>query len=166
MLTPGPYNETYFEHAYLARYLGFTLVEGGDLTVRDRVLYLKTLGGLERVDVLLRRVDDVFCDRSRCAATFAAASGTSARGRGRQRRVPTALGSGLVETPALSPSCRPVRELLGEDLALRPSPQGVRTRGRSSRTSRASDESWIKPALPSPSMGRVRRGACRSEREG
>ncbi len=51
LLTPGPYNETYFEHAYLARYLGFTLVEGADLTVRDSVVYLKTLGGLEPVDV-------------------------------------------------------------------------------------------------------------------
>ena len=62
LLTPGPYNETYFEHAYLARYLGFTLVEGADLTVRDSVVYLKTLGGLEPVDVVLRRLDDAFCD--------------------------------------------------------------------------------------------------------
>src|SRR4029077_13498632 len=62
LLTPGPWNETYFEHAFLARELGLTLVEGADLTVRDRALYLKTLGGLERIDVLLRRVDDVFCD--------------------------------------------------------------------------------------------------------
>ena len=45
LLTPGPYNETYFEHAYLARYLGLTLVEGSDLTVRDQRLYLKTLQG-------------------------------------------------------------------------------------------------------------------------
>ena len=48
LLTPGPLNETYFEHAYLARYLGFTLVEGGDLTVRDSRVFLKTLGGLRR----------------------------------------------------------------------------------------------------------------------
>lgn len=62
LLTPGPYSETYFEHAFLARYLGITLVEGKDLTVRDDVLYLKTLAGLERVHVLLRRLDDAFCD--------------------------------------------------------------------------------------------------------
>ena len=62
LLTPGPHNETYFEHAYLARYLGFALVEGADLTVRDRQVYVKTLGGLERVDVILRRLDDAFCD--------------------------------------------------------------------------------------------------------
>ena len=48
LLTPGPHNETYFEHSYLARYLGFTLVEGADLTVRDRCVFLKTVDGLER----------------------------------------------------------------------------------------------------------------------
>ena len=62
MLTPGPHNETYFEQTYLARYLGYMLVEGQDLTVRDNFVFLKTLSGLERVDVILRRVDDDFCD--------------------------------------------------------------------------------------------------------
>ena len=62
LLTPGPYNETYFEHAYLARYLGLTLVEGNDLTVRDQHLYLKTLGGLEPVHALIKRVDDEWLD--------------------------------------------------------------------------------------------------------
>jgi uncharacterized alpha-E superfamily protein len=62
LLTPGPYNETYFEHAYLARYLGLTLVEGSDLTVRDQHLYLRTLRGLEPVHGLLKRLDDEFLD--------------------------------------------------------------------------------------------------------
>ena len=62
LLTPGPYNETYFEHAYLARYLGLTLVEGSDLTVRDQRLYLKTLHGLEPVHGLLKRLDDEYLD--------------------------------------------------------------------------------------------------------
>ena len=62
LLTPGPFNETYFEQAYLARYLGISLVEGSDLTVRDRKLYLKTLHGLEQVDVLIKRVDDQYLD--------------------------------------------------------------------------------------------------------
>ena len=62
LLTPGPYNETYFEHAYLARYLGLTLVEGSDLTVRDQRLYLKTLKGLEPVHGLIKRLDDEFLD--------------------------------------------------------------------------------------------------------
>ena len=62
LLTPGPYNETYFEHAYLARYLGLHLVEGSDLTVRDQRLYLKTLKGLEPVHGILKRLDDEFLD--------------------------------------------------------------------------------------------------------
>jgi uncharacterized circularly permuted ATP-grasp superfamily protein/uncharacterized alpha-E superfamily protein len=62
LLTPGPYNETYFEHAYLARYLGLTLVEGSDLIVRDEHLYLKTLKGLVPVHGLLKRVDDQYLD--------------------------------------------------------------------------------------------------------
>ncbi len=62
LLTPGPYNETYFEHAYLARYLGLTLVEGSDLMVRGEKLYLKTLQGLEPVHGLLKRLDDEFLD--------------------------------------------------------------------------------------------------------
>ena len=62
LLTPGPYNETYFEHAYLARYLGLTLVEGSDLTVRDQRVYLKTLQGLEPVHALIKRLDDQWLD--------------------------------------------------------------------------------------------------------
>lgn len=62
LLTPGPYNETYFEHAYLARFLGLTLVEGGDLTVRDQRIFLKTVHGLEPVDGILKRLDDEFLD--------------------------------------------------------------------------------------------------------
>ena len=62
LLTPGPYNETYFEHAYLARFLGLTLVEGSDLMVRDQKLFLKTLQGLEPVHGLLKRLDDEFLD--------------------------------------------------------------------------------------------------------
>ncbi len=62
ILTPGSLNETYFEHAYLAAKLGFTLAQGDDLTVRDNKLWLRTIEGLQPVDVLLRRVDDGFCD--------------------------------------------------------------------------------------------------------
>ena len=62
LLTPGPLNETYFEQVFLARYLGISLVEGSDLTVRGNCLFLKTLHGLEQVHVLLRRVDDEFLD--------------------------------------------------------------------------------------------------------
>jgi uncharacterized circularly permuted ATP-grasp superfamily protein/uncharacterized alpha-E superfamily protein len=62
MLTPGPLNETYFEHAYLARYLGFLLVEGEDLTVRDNGVFIRTVSGLRRIEVLVRRLDADFSD--------------------------------------------------------------------------------------------------------
>lgn len=62
LLTPGPRNETYFEHAYLASYLGITLVQGYDLVVREGFVWIKTIEGLEKVDVILRRVDDSYCD--------------------------------------------------------------------------------------------------------
>jgi len=62
LLTPGPRNETYFEHAFLASYLGITLVQGEDLIMRDSFVWIKTVEGLEKVDVIVRRVDDTFCD--------------------------------------------------------------------------------------------------------
>lgn len=62
LLTPGPRNETYFEHAFLSSNLGFTLVQGEDLLVRDGYVWIKTVEGLEKVDIILRRIDDSFCD--------------------------------------------------------------------------------------------------------
>jgi len=62
ILTPGPDNETYFEHSYLAAYLGHTLVQGSDLIVKDNFVWLKTIEGLEKIDVILRRLDDSYCD--------------------------------------------------------------------------------------------------------
>jgi uncharacterized circularly permuted ATP-grasp superfamily protein/uncharacterized alpha-E superfamily protein len=62
ILTPGPDNETYFEHSYLAAYLGLTLVQGNDLIVKDNFVWLKTIEGLEKIDVILRRLDDNYCD--------------------------------------------------------------------------------------------------------
>ncbi|MBR33635.1 MAG: carboxylate--amine ligase [Spirochaetaceae bacterium] len=62
LLTPGPANETYFEHAYLASYLGFTLAQADDLTVREQRLYLKTVEGFQQVDIVFRRIDDAFLD--------------------------------------------------------------------------------------------------------
>ena len=71
VLTPGPFNETYFEHAYLARQLGLALVEGADLTVRGDTLYLKTFSGLRRVHAVFRRLDDDFCDPAELRADSA-----------------------------------------------------------------------------------------------
>src|SRR5208282_318871 len=62
LLTPGVYNSAYFEHTFLARQMGIELVEGRDLVVHDNVVYMRTTGGLRRVDVIYRRVDDDFLD--------------------------------------------------------------------------------------------------------
>jgi uncharacterized circularly permuted ATP-grasp superfamily protein len=62
VLTPGVYNSAYFEHAFLARQMGVELVEGRDLVVDEHVVYMRTTGGLQRVDVVYRRIDDAFLD--------------------------------------------------------------------------------------------------------
>ena len=120
LLTPGPYNETYFEHAYLARYLGFTLVEGGDLTVRDRRVFIKTLEGLQPVNVIFRRLDDGFCDPLELRGdSFLGVAGLVDAVRAGHVAVANALGSGLVETAAILPFLPALcRELLGEELRL------------------------------------------------
>ena len=102
LLTPGPYNETYFEHAFLAGYLGYTLVEGGDLLVRGNRVYLKLLGGLQPVDVILRRVDDDYCDPLELRGdSFLGVPGLLQVLRAGNVAMANALGSGLVETPAV-----------------------------------------------------------------
>lgn len=120
LLTPGPYNETYFEHVYLARYLGFPLVEGADLTVRDRRVFLKTLEGLQPVDVILRRADDTFCDPLEFRAeSMLGIAGLTEAARAGNVTVANALGSGAVETPALAAFLPGLsRRLLGEELKL------------------------------------------------
>lgn len=120
LLTPGPYNETYFEHAYLARYLGYTLVQGNDLTVRNGYVYLKTLSGLQRVDVILRRVDDDFCDPLELyQGSYLGVPGLVEAVRAGNVAVANALGSGMVQGPAfLSFLPTLCRKLLGEELKL------------------------------------------------
>jgi uncharacterized circularly permuted ATP-grasp superfamily protein/uncharacterized alpha-E superfamily protein len=120
LLTPGPYNETYFEHAYLARYLGFSLVEGNDLTVRDGFVWLKTLSGLQRVHVILRRLDDDFCDplELRADSTLGIAGLADVARRGNVL-IANALGSNLLESGALLGFLPALSErLLGEPLAM------------------------------------------------
>ena len=140
---PGAYNETYFEHAYLARYLGYTLVEGADLTVRDQAVFLKTLGGLEPVDVILRRLDDDFCDPlalrtesslgvagpacRRCAPAPSRWRTRSAAGWSRRPRCCPFL-PGLCRAPAR----RGPRHPVGRDVVVRPA---ARARVRDRRTS-------------------------------
>ena len=120
MLTPGPHNETYFEQAYLARYLGYMLVEGQDLTVRDNHVFLKTLSGLERVDVVLRRVDDNFCDPLELRNdSILGVPGLVEAVRAGNVVITNALGSGLVQSPAFMSFLPGLCDhLLGEKLKL------------------------------------------------
>jgi len=122
--TPGPLNEVYFEHVYLARYLGINLLEGADLTVRDNQVFLKTIAGLKRVDVLLRRVDDGFSDplELRRDSTLGIA-GLLQAARAGNVTVCNAVGSGALEVPALAALLpEATRHILGEELALASTP--------------------------------------------
>ena len=118
LLTPGPYNEAYFEHAFLARYLGLELVEGDDLSVRDGAVYLRTLGGLARVSAIFRRLDSDFT----APLEFRADSALGVPGLGDVIRsgnvvIANALGGGVVESPALDAYLPNVsRALFGEEL--------------------------------------------------
>jgi uncharacterized circularly permuted ATP-grasp superfamily protein/uncharacterized alpha-E superfamily protein len=120
LLTPGPMNESYFEHAYLARYLGLLLVEGEDLTARDDGVFIRTVSGLKRAEVLLRRLDADFCDplelnaRSRLGVT-----GLVQTVRDGKVVIANSLGAGLVEARsmlAFLPALAPI--LLGAELEI------------------------------------------------
>jgi len=120
LLTPGPYNDAYFEHVYLARELGITLVQGSDLTVRDDMVFLKTLDGLMRVDVIYRRLDGAYCDplelEEESELGVAGLIEAARRGKVAILNLP---GSALIETPAFAPFLpRLARRLLGEELIL------------------------------------------------
>ncbi len=120
LLTPGPYNETYFEHAYLARYLGLTLVEGCDLLVRDEHLFLKTLQGLVPVHGLIKRVDDEYLDPLELRAdSTLGVPGLLQAIRAGNVLVANAPGSAFLESPALLGFLPALsRDLLGEELML------------------------------------------------
>jgi uncharacterized circularly permuted ATP-grasp superfamily protein len=102
LLTPGVYNSAYFEHAYLARQMGIELVEGRDLVVHDDMVYLRTTSGLQRVDVIYRRVDDDFLD----PLTFRPDSSLGAAGifnayRAGNVVLANALGTGVADDKAI-----------------------------------------------------------------
>jgi len=120
LLTPGPFNETYFEQAYLARYLGFLLVEGGDLTMRDGKVHIRTIAGLMQADVIWRRIDSDYADplelnsRSRLGVP-----GFVDALRYGGVVMANALGSGVLEAPAMmSFMPRLCQTLLGKELRL------------------------------------------------
>lgn len=120
VLTPGPWSETAFEHGSLASYLGYPLVQGSDLRVRDGRVWMRTLGRLEPVHVIWRRVDASWCDplELRPSSTLGAPGLLEACRVGNVSVVNT-LGSGVLENPGLLPFLpRVAREVLGEDLRL------------------------------------------------
>jgi uncharacterized circularly permuted ATP-grasp superfamily protein len=113
-------NEAYFEHAYLARHLRFRLVEGQDLTVRDRTVYLRTIAGLRRVGALWRRLDADFCDPLELNhRSWLGVPGLVQAVAAGQVLMANALGSGLAEARALMSFLPALAEkLLGESLLL------------------------------------------------
>ena len=120
ILTPGPGNETYFEHAYLSALMGMTLVTGDDLMVSDGYVWLKTISGLEKVDVIIRRVDDVFCDpmefnmNSRLGIV-----GLMEAIRDKKVTVINPLGCRVLENPGLMAFLPKLcQKMMGEDLIL------------------------------------------------
>jgi len=120
ILTPGPEHRLYFEHAYLAAYLGYPLVQGGDLIVRDGCVWLKSVGGLRQIDVLLHRLDDEFCDplELRGDSLFGVPGLLEVVRRG---NVVTAnsIGCSVIKNPALLAFLPGIsRYLLGEELLL------------------------------------------------
>jgi uncharacterized alpha-E superfamily protein len=120
LLTPGPHNETYFEHSFLAGQWGFTLVEGADLIVLDQRVYMRTLGGLKPVDLIVRRMDDSFCDPLELlGSSLLGVPGLVDAVRNGNVVIDNALGSGVVETSAnmafLPGLCR---QLMNEELCL------------------------------------------------
>jgi uncharacterized circularly permuted ATP-grasp superfamily protein/uncharacterized alpha-E superfamily protein len=120
LLTPGPYNEAYFEHVYLAHYLGLTLVQGDDLSVRDGEVFIKTLTGLERVSAVFRRVDSDFCDPLEFRGDSAlGVPGLAEAVRAGGVVLANALGGGVIESPAMDAYLPAIsRALLGEDLKI------------------------------------------------
>jgi uncharacterized circularly permuted ATP-grasp superfamily protein len=121
LLTPGVYNSAYFEHAYLARQMGIELVEGRDLVVHDNIVYMRTTSGLQRVDVIYRRVDDDFLD----PLAFRPDSALGAAGifnayRAGNVVLANALGTGVADDKAIYAFVpKIIKYYLGEDPILR-----------------------------------------------
>jgi uncharacterized circularly permuted ATP-grasp superfamily protein/uncharacterized alpha-E superfamily protein len=120
ILTPGSGNETYFEHSFLSSHLGLTLVQGDDLMVKDNFVWLKTIGGLERVDVIVRRVDDIFCDPLELKEdSQLGVPGLLQAVRSGNVSIANPLGSSVLENPGLIPFLPAIAKyFFGEKLAL------------------------------------------------
>src|SRR6185436_4704671 len=104
LLTPGMYNSAYFEHAFLAQQMGIELVEGQDLFVRDKFIYMRTTQGPKRVDVIYRRVDDDFLDPNvfRKDSTLGCAGLLDVYRRG-NITLANAIGTGIADDKSIYP---------------------------------------------------------------
>ncbi|MBO0661305.1 circularly permuted type 2 ATP-grasp protein [Jiella sp. CQZ9-1] len=120
LLTPGPHNETYYEHAYLARYLGLLLLEGGDLVVHGDRAEVRTVDGFQPIGVLWRRLDADFCDPLELfGASRIGTPGLVRAVRSGALTLVNALGAGILETPAfLAFQTALAQALIGEELKL------------------------------------------------
>ena len=120
ILTPGPHNETYFEHAYLANLLGYPLVKGNDLLVRDGFVWMKSLKGLKKIDVILRRVDDIFVDPLELREdSYLGVAGLLEVVRNNNITVVNPVGSGIIENSGLVPFMNAIcNYFFDEDLIL------------------------------------------------
>lgn len=125
LLTPGAHHADYFSHSYIARYLGYLLVEGGDLRTRGAQVFLKTLEGLKNVDLIIRCVDGSASDPLELdPAGFEGPSGLVRSCRESPGLVVNAIGSALVQNRGLGPYMPNLaRRLLGADLALWDAPR-------------------------------------------
>lgn len=120
LLSPGPHNETYFEHAYLSSFLGFSLVQGQDLLAKNGGVWLKSLKGLRRVDTILRRVDETYCDPLELRSdSQLGVSGLVQSIRQGGVKMVNSLGSGVLENLGLNPFMSHLaRYFLDEELIL------------------------------------------------
>lgn len=125
LLTPGAHHEDYFSHAYIARYLGFLLVEGGDLRTRGGQVFLKTLEGLKEIDLIIRCVDGRASDPLELDPSgYDGPSGLMRTCRKSPKLVANAIGSALVQNRGLGPYLPAIAQhVLGQDLAIHDAPR-------------------------------------------
>ncbi|QDF30380.1 circularly permuted type 2 ATP-grasp protein [Halarcobacter anaerophilus] len=120
LLTPGPHNETYFEHSYLSSFLNLTLVQGEDLLTKNNQLWLKTLSGLKKVDTMIRRVDSKFCDPLELQnSSKLGVAGLTNVLRNDNLSMINPIGIGILENVGLNPFMKNIAKFfLNEDLIL------------------------------------------------
>lgn len=120
ILSPGPENETYFEHSYLSLHMGITLVQGNDLMIKDNFVWLKTIEGLEKVDVILRRMDDAYCDPLELKSdSLLGVPGLLQVVRKGNVSIANSLGSSIIENAGLMPFLHnAAKYLLNEELII------------------------------------------------